>query len=51
MKMYVMNLGRSGQGSTIPKLNEEAAIELGANLLGKDGLAVLEEKYSMLSLH
>ncbi|XP_071532928.1 optic atrophy 3 protein homolog isoform X2 [Panulirus ornatus] len=35
MKMYVMNLGRSGQGSTIPKLNEDAAIELGANLLGE----------------
>ncbi|XP_042240465.1 optic atrophy 3 protein homolog isoform X3 [Homarus americanus] len=43
MKMYVMNIGRSGQSSTIPKLNEDAAIELGANLLGEGvifGIAV-----------
>ncbi|XP_069981555.1 optic atrophy 3 protein homolog isoform X3 [Penaeus vannamei] len=43
MKMYVMNLGRSSQGSTIPRLSEEAAIELGANLLGEGvifGIAV-----------
>ncbi|KAK4313674.1 hypothetical protein Pmani_014963 [Petrolisthes manimaculis] len=35
MKMYVMNIRRSSKTSTIPKLNEEAAIELGANLLGE----------------
>lgn len=35
MKMYVMNLGKSGQNATIPKLSEEAAIELGGNLLGE----------------
>ncbi|KAK4313705.1 hypothetical protein Pmani_014994 [Petrolisthes manimaculis] len=35
MKMYVMNIGRSSQTSIIPKLNEEAAIELGGNLLGE----------------
>ncbi|KAK8743770.1 hypothetical protein OTU49_001259 [Cherax quadricarinatus] len=43
MKMYVMNLGRTGQSSTIPRLSEEAAIELGANLLGEGvifGIAV-----------
>ncbi|XP_042884718.1 optic atrophy 3 protein homolog isoform X2 [Penaeus japonicus] len=43
MKMYVMNIGRSSQGSTIPRLSEEAAIELGANLLGEGvifGIAV-----------
>nr|XP_045602049.1 optic atrophy 3 protein homolog isoform X1 [Procambarus clarkii] len=41
MKMYVMNLGRTGQNSTIPKLNEEAAIELGANLLGEGVIFVI----------
>ncbi|XP_063865318.1 putative OPA3-like protein CG13603 isoform X2 [Scylla paramamosain] len=35
LKMYVMNLGKSGQKTTIPKLSEEAAIELGGNLLGE----------------
>ncbi|XP_045133079.1 putative OPA3-like protein CG13603 isoform X3 [Portunus trituberculatus] len=35
LKMYVMNIGRSGQKTTIPKLSEEAAIELGGNLLGE----------------
>jgi len=35
MKMYVMNIGKSGDGSTIPKLNEQAAIELGSSLLGE----------------
>ena len=34
MKMYVMGIGKSSDGSQIPKLNEQAAIELGANLLG-----------------
>ena len=40
MKMYVMNIGKSGQKATIPKLNEEAAIELGASLLGKVFLSI-----------
>ncbi|KAG0730350.1 putative OPA3-like protein CG13603 [Chionoecetes opilio] len=43
LKMYVMNIGRSGQNTTIPKLSEEAAIELGGNLLGEGvifGIAV-----------
>ncbi|KAB7503709.1 Optic atrophy 3-like protein [Armadillidium nasatum] len=35
MKMYVMNIGRTGENSTIPKLNEQAAIELGSSLLGE----------------
>ncbi|MCL4137851.1 UNVERIFIED_CONTAM: hypothetical protein GTU68_019193 [Idotea baltica] len=35
MKMYVMNIGKTADNSTIPKLNEQAAIELGASLLGE----------------
>ncbi|CAL4066515.1 unnamed protein product, partial [Meganyctiphanes norvegica] len=36
MKMYMMNISRSkGKAFEIPKLNEQAAIELGANLLGE----------------
>ncbi|XP_066963764.1 optic atrophy 3 protein homolog isoform X4 [Macrobrachium rosenbergii] len=43
MKMYVMNITRSKESAPIPRLNEEAAIELGANLLGEGvifGIAV-----------
>lgn len=45
--MYVMNIGRTGDKSVIPKLNEQAAIDLGANLLGLNHLNVL---YAILFL-
>jgi len=34
MKMYLTNIIRTENSAPIPKLNEQAAIELGANLLG-----------------
>lgn len=51
MKMYVMNIGRSKESAPIPRLNEEAAIELGANLLGEGvifGIAVAVLGYEVL---
>uniref|UniRef100_A0A6A7FXV3 Optic atrophy 3 protein homolog n=2 Tax=Hirondellea gigas TaxID=1518452 RepID=A0A6A7FXV3_9CRUS len=35
MKMYLTNIIRNKDSMPIPKLNEQAAIELGANLLGE----------------
>jgi len=35
MKMYMSNITRTKDSTPIPKLNQEAAIELGANLLGE----------------
>ncbi|KAF2355767.1 Optic atrophy 3-like [Trinorchestia longiramus] len=35
MKMYLSNIIRTNDSVPIPKLNEQAAIELGANLLGE----------------
>ncbi|KAK7075247.1 Optic atrophy 3 protein [Halocaridina rubra] len=51
MKMYVMNIGHTKESAPIPRLNEEAAIELGANLLGEGvifGIAVAILSYEVI---
>lgn len=47
MKMYLNNIIRTKDSIPIPKLNEQAAIELGANLLGQSASVLCNFGYKL----